>query len=172
MQNKDTQYNWYNGLFIDTKKEYDIESAISMAEDMFTIVKEECDAYGFEIKKNNYNDILLAAVKYRDHILEIHMDLINATVDLVLDDKVNEFDTFAGLTDHYTFKIGDDGIVDERDYYYVFMEIFNHLIYGIPIWLSDLMNAVDSDIYHEPVDDRAFRSDVEQCEKINPKTEE
>ena len=172
MQDKNKQYDWYEGLYIDKKKEYSIESAISMAEDMFPIVKEECDAYGFEIKKTNYNDVLLAGITYRDHILEIHMDLINATVDLMIDNKVNEFVTFAGLTDHYLFRIGNDGIVNERDYYYVFADIFNHLNFGIPIWLSDLMNTVDADIYHEPVDNHTFRSDMEQFEKINPKTKE
>ena len=114
----------------------------------------DCHAYGFEPDFSDLNSIVLAQFDYKGNSYSVFMDAINA--EIKLQDNANSersfTNNFAGLTDNFFFALGDDGIVDEWDYAYVFCEIYNHLIYGLPIWVSDLIEVVSFTIPWDQLD--------------------
>ena len=124
---------------------------------------EECRAFGFEPDLTDLNDILIAKFNYGGKECSITMDAINAEIAVRVGDK-KEVDDFAGLTDHYLFAIGSDGIVAEADYAYVFCDMLNHLTHGVGPWvLQAIAIADDSDPDFAPIP-------YDKIEILNPAT--
>ena len=97
-------------------------------------VTEDCRELGFEPDFSNLNEIVLGRFLYGGKECSVTMDAVNAEV-TVTAGKDSEVDVFAGLTDHFLFRIGRNGIETEAEYGYIFCDIYNHLIYGLGPWI-------------------------------------
>lgn len=113
-----------------------------LAQDFLKDVKKEAEEYGVAVNGEDLNKVLILSLTYHGHSAEVYMDLINAEVSTYVDGNAEDINNFAGLTDHYLFSIGENGICSEWDYENVFMDIYNHL-YGTPFWLMEAMNIID-----------------------------
>ena len=102
--------------------------------EMQKYVIEDCRSLGFEPDFKDLNNVLLANFRFDGHNIAVSMDAINAEIKVKRGNKILWQTNFAGLTDHYLFLIGSDGIATEHEYGYVFCDLYNHM--GLYDWIT------------------------------------
>ncbi len=118
----------------------------------------DCKASGFAPNFDDLNHVILGSFIYHNDNYRLEMDVINASIHGFKNEEEVMNYNFAGLTDHYLFIIGKDGIVDESEYGYVFCDMYNHIGFGMSFWIADL---IDVDVLNIP------RSEIEILNKYN-----
>lgn len=134
-------------MILDTKKYTEEFAVAAFNEYLKPDITEDCRTFGFEPKFDNMNHILLSEFNYNRNAYRIEIDAINAVITGYKNETEVYKNDFAGLTDHYTFKLGKNGIINESDYGYIFCDIYNHANYCLGVWIADI---IDVDLFKIP----------------------